>query len=147
MNSFTLMAEVISEPELRYTPDNNLPVASFLVQFPSTRPEEAPSRLKVTGWNNLATEISEKYHKGDRLVIEGRLNMTTLERNGYKEKRAEMTAQRIHAIAGELTSSPLTSSSSSSSYDSSKKPSAPTVAVPMASPPVSSDAQYDDIPF
>lgn len=145
MNSFTLMAEVISEPELRYTPDNNLPVASFLVQFPSTRPEEAPSRLKVTGWNNLATEISEKYHKGDRLVIEGRLNMTTLERNGYKEKRAEMTAQRIHAIAGELTSSPLTSSSGSSSYDSSKKPAS--ASVPLASPPVISDTQYDDIPF
>ncbi len=153
MNSFILMAEVIADPELRYTPDGNLPVASFLVQFPSSRPEEAPARLKVTGWNNLATEISEKYHKGDRLVIEGRLNMNKVDRNGYKETRAEMTATRIHSISADgdfasSSSSPVSSSSSSSTKPAaSSSSSASPATVPLASPPVSNDAQYDDIPF
>jgi single-stranded DNA-binding protein len=99
MNTFILMAEVFTEPELRSTPDNQNEISSFLVQFPGKNAEDAPSRLKVTGWNNLARDIMEKkYQKGDRLIIEGRLRINLLERNGYKEKVTELTAQRIHPL-------------------------------------------------
>ncbi len=111
MNTFILMAEVFTEPELRSTPDNQNEISSFLVQFPGKNAEDTPSRLKVTGWNNLAREIMEKkYQKGDRLIIEGRLRINLLERNGYKEKVTELTAQRIHPIdkanTSDITSRP-----------------------------------------
>jgi single-strand DNA-binding protein len=109
MNSFVLMAEVLTEPELRRTPDNQSAIASFLVQFPSQRPEDPVNRLKVSGWNTLADQIMEQYHKGDRVVVEGRLQMSTVERNGYKEKRAELVAQRIHALGNSPISNELTS--------------------------------------
>jgi single-strand DNA-binding protein len=101
MNSCILMAEIIQAPELRYTSDNQTPIAEMLVQFPGLRDEDALSTLKVVGWGNLAQEIQEQYHQGDRVVIEGRLGMISLDRpEGFKEKRAELTVQRIHRFEG-----------------------------------------------
>ncbi|MBD2436796.1 single-stranded DNA-binding protein [Nostoc sp. FACHB-110] len=100
MNSCILMADIIQEPQLRYTADN-LAVTEMLVQFShSQRPEDAPATLKVVSWGNLATEVQQNYHQGDRVIIEGRLGMVTFERRpeGFKEKRAELTVQRIHAV-------------------------------------------------
>ena len=107
MNSCILMAEIVQAPQLRYTPDNQTQIAEMLVQFPGNRPEDPPSTLKVVGWGNLAQEIHGNYHQGDRVIIEGRLNMNTIERKpeGFKEKRAELTAQKIYSLgATEMTS-------------------------------------------
>ena len=113
MNSCILMAEIVQEPQLRYTSDTNLAIADMLVQFPGLRAEDPPATLKVVGWGNLATEIQQNYHQGDRIIIEGRLNMNTIEREGFKEKRAELTAQRIHPL-GEGVSLEGASSSTAS---------------------------------
>lgn len=97
MNSCILMVEVIKNPELRYTQDGQTPLAEMLVQFPGLRAEDPAQTLKVVGWGNLAQQIQEKFHEGDRVVIEGRLNMNTIDRpEGFKEKRAELTAARVH---------------------------------------------------
>ncbi|GBE95350.1 single-stranded DNA-binding protein [Nostoc cycadae] len=108
MNSCVLMADIIQEPQLRYTADN-LAVTEMLVQFAnSQRPEDPPATLKVVSWGNLATDVQQNYHQGDRVIIEGRLGMVTFERRneGFKEKRAELTIQRIHPVGtGFYTSS------------------------------------------
>ncbi|MFN3925836.1 MAG: single-stranded DNA-binding protein [Pseudanabaenaceae cyanobacterium] len=100
MNSIVLLAEVLTEPELRYTPDNQSAIASFLVQFPANRPEESPYRIRVVGWNNLANDIMErKYQRGVRVLIEGRLRCDTVERNGRKEKVTEIVAARVYDLS------------------------------------------------
>lgn len=93
------MAEVVQDPQLRYTPDN-LAVAEMLVQFPGIKADDPPANLKVIGWGNLATEIHERCHRGLQVIIEGRLAMNTFERKpeGFKEKRAELTAQKVHYL-------------------------------------------------
>lgn len=102
MNTCILMAQIIQDPELRYTSDNQTPIAQMLVQFPGQRAEEQPTTLKVVGWGNFAQEIKQKYSAGDRVVIEGRLGMITLERpEGFKEKRAELTASRIYKLGAD----------------------------------------------
>ncbi len=93
------MAEIIQDPELRYTSENQTPIAEMLVQFPGSRPEDPPATLKVIGWGNLAQEIQANYHQGDRVVLEGRLGINTIDRpEGFKEKRVEMTIQRLHRL-------------------------------------------------
>ncbi|MEM7553694.1 MAG: single-stranded DNA-binding protein [Cyanobacteria bacterium P01_A01_bin.84] len=100
MNNCILMADIIQPPQLRYTTDN-LEVAEMMVQFPSTREGEPPSNLKVIGWGNTAKEIQQNYHQGDRVILEGRLGMHTFERpEGFKEKRTELTVQRIYRLDG-----------------------------------------------
>lgn len=131
MNNCILMAEIVQEPQLRYTAENQMPIAEFIVQFTSVRPEEPPSQLKVVGWGNLAQEIQERYHQGDRVIVEGRLGMNTIDRpEGFKEKRAELTVQKIHLLGatGE------TIATSSSVAPSTSGTTSPRTGTPAASP-------------
>lgn len=99
MNSIILMAEIVEDPQLRYTSDSQLALTEMLVQFPALRDVDPPSTLRVIAWGNFAQEVHEKYHQGDQIIIEGRLGMNLIERKeGFKEKRAELTAQRIYPV-------------------------------------------------
>jgi len=102
MNSCVLMAEIIQQPELRYTADNQLEITQMLVQFWGARDNDPPANLKVVGFGKLAKEIQQNYQVGDKVILVGRLTMNVIERpEGFKEKRAEMTAQQIqHLGAG-----------------------------------------------
>ncbi len=102
MNSCVLMAEIIQQPELRYTADNQLEITQMLVQFWGARDNDPPANLKVVSFGKLAKEIQQNYKEGDRVILVGRLTMNVIERpEGFKEKRAEMTAQKIqHLGAG-----------------------------------------------
>lgn len=160
MNSCILMAEIIQAPELRYTSDTQTPIAEMLVQFPGLRPEDPPATLKVVGWGNLAQEIQERYREGDRVVIEGRLGMNTVDRpEGFKEKRAELTAQRIHSLGADtaLETSP-TMTATSPAFSAPAPVSAPPVpTTPRSAAPAKtparkvqappSETDFDDIPF
>ncbi|MBD2245551.1 single-stranded DNA-binding protein [Nostoc sp. FACHB-888] len=116
MNSCVLMAEIINEPQLRYTADN-LGVTEMLVQFPnSQKPEDPPATLKVVGWGNLATEIQQNYHQGDRVILVGRLSMNTVPMEGFKEKRAELTVQQIQPVGGSFNTDPLPSATVTPSF-------------------------------
>ncbi len=105
MNSCILMAEITNPPQLRHTPDG-LELTEMMVQFPGSRPDDPPAMLRVIGWGNMAAEIHQNYHQGDRVLIEGRLGMNTIQREGFKEKRAELTVQKIHSLGNaEITTS------------------------------------------
>ncbi|AFZ02181.1 single-stranded DNA-binding protein [Calothrix sp. PCC 6303] len=98
MNSCVLMAEITNQPQLRHTPDG-LELAEMMIQFSGTRPDDPPAMMRAIGWGNMAKEIHANYHQGDRVLLEGRLNMNTIDRpEGFKEKRAELTVQRIHSL-------------------------------------------------
>jgi single-stranded DNA-binding protein len=165
MNSCILMAEIVQAPELRYTSDTQTPIAEMFVEFPGLRAEDPPSRLKVVGWGNLAQEIQERFHQGDRVVIEGSLRMNTVERpEGFKEKRAELTAQRIHSLGADtaLEASAVATTPAAANGQSTKPSSAPPPAAKPASatptakakagkfqsaPESVPEADFDDIPF
>jgi single-stranded DNA-binding protein len=169
MNSCVLMAEVVSTPELRYLQDGQM-IAEMTVQFPALRAEDPMETLKVIGWGNLAQIIQEQIHLGDQLVLEGRLNMVVSDRpEGFKEKRAELTASRLHRVQADLNAPRMVSTPASTtvpvtpqptSQPASAEPAATTPAAPKTSPrpasqPVSAppapadyeEPNYDDIPF
>lgn len=138
MNSCILMAEIIQDPELRYTSDNQTPLAQMLIQFPGTRAEDPPTTLKVVGWGNFASEIKENYRVGDRVVIEGRLGMNTIDRpEGFKEKRAELTASRIYKVGADTSFEPHIATPATSSEPTKETsysaPRSNNVVVPMRS--------------
>jgi single-strand DNA-binding protein len=176
MNSCVLMAEIISVPQLRYTQEAQLAVTEMTVQFPALRAEETPGTIKVIGWGNLAEQMQSQFSQGDRVVIEGRLGMNTIERDGFKEKRAELTASRIHVVGQDTpieppaavsaaTAAPATTApapvSAPPAQDASAPEPEPVAAAPAAKPaakaaskakaapaaPPLPEPNYDDIPF
>lgn len=149
------MAEIVQAPQLRYTADNQTPISEFTVKFPGLRENDAPGQVKVVGWGNLAQEIQEKYREGDRVLLEGRLGMSTVERpEGFKEKRAEITVQRVSPI-GDLQNLPIaepTPVAAGKFVGTGTTPaSTPSAAVPAApatpATPAAPAPDYDDIPF
>ena len=142
MNSCILMAEITQDPQLRYTPDNQTAVAEMVVQFAGLRDDEPMATMKVVGWGNLAQEIQERYHQGDRVIIEGRIGMNTVERpEGFKEKRAEMTVQRIHLLDAGTT---VTTSAEVIGTTRTVAPATP--ATPVASAPAPAASQPSSPP-
>lgn len=138
MNSCVLMAEIIQEPELRYTADNQLEVTQMLVQFGGLRENDPPANLKVVGWGNLATYIQQNYHIGDRVILIGRLSMNTIERpEGFKEKRAEMTVQQIQHLGAGFQMNTNGDNSLSSEFPINGMQTQPTPTIPITTPQVS----------
>lgn len=154
------MAEIVQAPQLRYTADNQTPIAEFVVKFPGLREGDSSGQIKVVGWGNLAQEVQERYRVGDRVLLEGRLGMNTMERpEGFKEKRAEMTIQRISPI-GDLQSVPIAegtpiaegrfASGQGAVPASTPSAAAPAAAATQAAPAAATTAaaaDFDDIPF
>ena len=99
MNHCLLEVDVLEAPQVRYTQDNQTPVAEMTVRLDGLRPDDPPGQLKVVGWGNLAQDLQNRVQVGQRLMIEGRLRMNTVTRqDGVKEKRAEFTLSRLHPL-------------------------------------------------
>ena len=101
MNHCLLEAEVMEAPQIRYTQDNQTPIAEMTVQVEGLRPDDPPSTLKVVGWGNLAQDLQNRVRAGQRVVLEGRMRINSVARaDGVREKKAELTLARLHPLAG-----------------------------------------------
>lgn len=96
-----LEVEVLEAPQIRYTQDNQTPVAEMAVRFEGLRVDDPAGQIKAVGWGSVAQDLQNRVAIGQRLMLEGRLRMNTVTRpDGIKEKRAEFTLSRFHPLAG-----------------------------------------------
>ena len=99
MNHFLIQSVIKSNPQMRYTKDNQTAIAEMFVTFKGLRNDDPSSDLKVLGWGSIAQEMMDQLKEGQQVVLEGRLKMNSVTRkDGTKEKQAELTASRIHLI-------------------------------------------------
>lgn len=154
MNHCVLEVDVLQAPTLRYTQDNQTPIAEMDVGFDALRPDDPRGQLKVVGWGNLAQDLQNRVQVGQRLVIEGRLRMNTVPRqDGTKEKRAEFTLSRLHAVGATpagTQAAPATPRAQPAAQAATPRPAAsqapaPEPAAQWNSAPLVPDT--DDIPF
>ena len=100
MNHCLIQAVINSAPQMRYTKENQTPIAEMIVNFKGFRSEDPTRELKILGWGNIAQEMIDELKEGQNIVIEGRLRMNSVTRkDGTKEKQPELTASKIHQIA------------------------------------------------
>ena len=84
---------------MRYTKENQTPIAEMIVNFKGLRSEDPARELKILGWGNIAQAMIDELKEGQNIVIEGRLKMNSITRkDGTKEKQPELTASKIHQI-------------------------------------------------
>ena len=99
MNHCLIQAVINSAPQMRYTKENQTPIAEMIVNFKGLRSEDPTRDLKIIGWGNIAKEMVDELKEGQNIVIEGRLRMNSVNRkDGTKEKQPELTASKIHQI-------------------------------------------------
>ena len=85
---------------MRYTKENQTPIAEMIVGIKGLRNDDPINDLKVLGWGNIAQEMVDQLREGNSVVLEGSLRMNSVTRkDGTKEKQAELTASRVHHIS------------------------------------------------
>ena len=111
MNHCLIQSVIKTNPQMRYTKENQTPIAEMIVGIKGLRNDDPINDLKVLGWGSLAQEMVDQLKEGHNVVLEGRLRMNSVTRqDGTKEKQAELTASKIHHITKrEIDSNEITS--------------------------------------
>ena len=101
VNKITIIGNLGSEPEMRYTPSGR-PVTSFRVatnwRYTTSEGErkEETEWFSVVSWGKLAEQCNQFLTKGRLVYVEGRLRMHTWEgQDGQKRTRNEIVADRV----------------------------------------------------
>lgn len=92
---------VYRNPEKRFT-GNNIPVTSFTLNID----EKDQSLVRVVARGNLAETVENSISKNDKVVIEGRLQISSFQaEDGSEKKVMEIDLSSFEVIASSLESS------------------------------------------
>lgn len=100
MNRVDLVGRLTRDPELRYTPLTNRPVASFTLavnrNFTNANGEREADFLNVVVWDKQAENLSKYQKKGSLISVEGRLQTRNYDdKDGKKVYATEVVANNI----------------------------------------------------
>ena len=105
LNKVLLMGNITREPELRYTPAG-VAVVEFGVAMnrqwktPDGEQRKETCFVDVNMWGRRGEVISEYFHKGDPIFIEGRLQLDQWEdREGQKRSKLRVVAENFEFVA------------------------------------------------
>lgn len=100
MNKVILVGRLAQDPEVRYTQSGKA-VASFTIavnRFSGGGQREADF-IPIVAWEKLAETCGNNLTKGQRVLVEGRLQIRSYETNdGQKRRVAEVIAQNIEFL-------------------------------------------------
>ena len=92
---------VYRNPEKRFT-GNNIPVTSFTLNID----EKEQSLIRVVARGNLAESVESAVSKGDKIVIDGRLQVSSIQAEDGTEKRImELDMSSFEVCSGSSDSS------------------------------------------
>lgn len=100
-NTITLIGNVTREPELRFTPSGQantrfgIAVNRRWQDKASGEWQEATSFFDVVCWREMAENASESLPKGSRVIVTGRLEQRSYEKEGEKRSVVEVIADEI----------------------------------------------------
>jgi single-strand DNA-binding protein len=100
MNKVILVGRLAQDPEVRYTQSGKA-VASFTIavnRFTGGGQKEADF-IPIVAWEKLAETCGNNLTKGQRVLVEGRLQIRSYETSdGQKRRVAEVIAQNIEFL-------------------------------------------------
>ena len=69
MNHCLIQAVINSAPQMRYTKENQPPIAEMIVNFKGLRSEDPTRDLKIIGWGNIAQEMVDELKEGQNIAV------------------------------------------------------------------------------
>ncbi|MBQ9246848.1 single-stranded DNA-binding protein [bacterium] len=103
-----LSGTVYRKPEKRFT-GNDIPVTTFTVNID----EREQSLIRVVARGNNADAVESSVSKGDKIVIEGRLQMSTFKNeDGTEKKVMELDLSSFEVVTSTTSSETKTSAKS-----------------------------------
>lgn len=101
MNKVILVGRLAQDPEVRYTQAGKA-VCSFTLavnRFGGGQGQNNADFIPIVAWEKLAETCGNNLTKGQRVLVDGRLQIRTYETNdGQKRRIAEVVAQSIEFL-------------------------------------------------
>jgi single-strand DNA-binding protein len=140
-NRVVLIGNVGKDPEIRYT-TSGVPVVTFSLATSEMWKDKDGMQQERTDWHNvvawrkLAEIIQEIVKKGSRLLVEGKIQTRSFEKNGEKRYVTEIVADNVLLLDGRKSLEELGYTNGSSFANGDGSPSGAFDATPP-----------DDLPF
>lgn len=100
LNKVMLLGNVTRNPEVRYIPGRDIPVAKFgLAVNRKTRDKEETCFVDIVCFGRTAEMAGEFITKGMPILIEGRLSYNTWEQEGQKRSKHEVVAENVQFVS------------------------------------------------
>lgn len=98
-NTITAVGNLTREPELRYTP-SGAAVANFGIACNRRYKKgdewvEETSFFNVVAWRELGENCAASLEKGARVIVQGRLDQRSWEKDGERQTTTEIVAEEI----------------------------------------------------
>lgn len=100
-NIATMIGNLTDDPELRFTP-SGAAVANFTVASNrrytdrSGNQQEETTFMRVNCWRDMAENVAESLHKGDRIIVIGRIRVRSYEdQSGQTKWITEIEADEV----------------------------------------------------
>lgn len=100
-NIATMIGNLTDDPELRFTP-SGAAVANFTVASNrrytdrSGNQQEEATFMRVNCWRDMAENVAESLHKGDRIIVIGRIRVRSYEdQTGQTKWITEIEADEV----------------------------------------------------
>ena len=100
LNKVHIQGRLTADPELRHT-QSNKPVASFSLaceqDFKQADGTRKTDFFNCTAWNGTAEFVSRYFHKGDMMIVSGRLQQRQwTDKEGSKRSTVEIVADNVY---------------------------------------------------
>lgn len=100
LNQIVIAGRMVKNAEVRYT-QSQKPVASFTVacerDYAPAGEKRGVDFIDCSAWNNTAIFVDDHFHKGDMMIVSGRLQSREwTDRDGNKRKSWEIVAERVY---------------------------------------------------
>ena len=95
MNVVILMGRMTRDPELKFTSGGKA-FANFSLAVQKAKDEV--EFIDCTVWEKTAETIAEYFRKGNRILVQGRLSVSSYEQNGEKRRMTRVVANSFEFV-------------------------------------------------
>ena len=101
MNVVMLMGRMTRDPELKYTSGGKA-YANFTLAVQKTKDDA--EFIDCVAWEKTAETIAEYFRKGRKILLQGRLNVSSYEQNGEKRKSTKVVVNSFEFVESSKSS-------------------------------------------
>ena len=100
LNSLIMQGRLVGDPVTRYTQSGNS-VTTFRIacerDFADKNGNRGCDFIDVVAWKSLGEHVAKWFKKGDLILVDGRLQMSTYtDKEGRERTKAELLAEHTH---------------------------------------------------
>lgn len=101
MNKVILVGRLTRDPEVKYTPTGKM-VATFTLAvdrgYTANREQKETDFVPIVVWGNTAEFCGNYLNKGSKILVDGRLQIRSYEKDGQKRYVTEVIANSVDAL-------------------------------------------------